>query len=91
VSLRGGFFVGFLAGSVIATLLSKAEKAEAPASEAGTRTRTGVPDPMREARGIIAQVRERAREAMEEARSAAREREEELLRSYDEATRPRSP
>jgi hypothetical protein len=91
--MRVGFFVGFVAAAMISSLFSRPRRAEAP----GTGdTPAGALDEVEaraerareNARGVLQELKERWQEAVAGGREAAREKEEELKRDYEESTRP---
>jgi hypothetical protein len=73
--MRFGFFVGFLIGAAIASLLSMSEQDESPVG-AGS--------------GPLDALKRQAQEAREAARQAAADKEAEMLKDWDE-TRHREP
>jgi hypothetical protein len=77
LGIRKGFFFGFLIGSVAGSVASKPKAAEAPPTTA-VRERREPPV------AIVDRVKRRAAEVMAEARQAAADRENELLRQLDE-------
>ena len=79
MGFRKGFLVGFLFGAVAGSV-SKPATAEAPALD-GEPASTNSP--------AVNRLKGRAAEVMEEARKAAREREEEMQREFDEMRRYR--
>ena len=82
--MRLGFFLGFLIGAAIASVIARAERAETPpASEASQ----GPAPETASTKGAIEQLRQRAQEAMAAAKEAADQTEADMQRQYDQATR----
>jgi hypothetical protein len=82
MSVRSGFFAGFLGASVIAALLAKRKSRKAV-----NQSVDAAPD---EGKGAIADLRRAAREAIDAGRVAAREREQELRQEYEATIRSQS-
>jgi hypothetical protein len=77
--MRMGFFLGFLIGAAVASILSQTRKEDdAPVS-------VTIEDTDRE--GPLDKLRRRAQDAMQAAREAAEEKEREMLRRYEETRR----
>ena len=79
---RLGFFIGFLVGAAVASVISKTERLEAP-EDVGLHTAVGEVEEGSEG-GVLATLRRRAREAIQAAREASGEKEAEMLRAFDE-------
>jgi hypothetical protein len=75
--MRLGFFVGFLIGAAVASLLTQMHEKDAQLSLAPTI------EP--ESPGPVDKLRRRLREAMSEGREAAEEKEAEMLVEFDRA------
>lgn len=76
--MRLGFFIGFLIGAAIATVLSRPERAEAPGEEEAV----AAPTPA-QAEGIVARLKRQSQAARQAAREAAAEKEQEMLRDWE--------
>jgi len=81
MGIRKGFLLGFLFGAVAGSI-SKPSAAEAPALDVESSS-SGSP--------AVNRLKEQAAEVMEEAKKAAREREEEMQREFEEMRRYRRP
>jgi hypothetical protein len=85
-SLRTGFFVGFLGGALASSALSR--EGDEPELTGATEG-DALLDQAEEPRGLLQKLRARVREAVAAGREAAREKEEELRREFEQDTRPR--
>lgn len=82
--MRLGFFIGFLIGAAVASVMSKSERVDTPERD-GLNT-TVVEEEDAGAGGVLGSLRRRAREAVQAAREASDEKEAEMLRNFEETT-----
>jgi hypothetical protein len=91
--VRKGFFLGFLAGSAIASLLLKTRHVEAPETAetpaAGLQPETTTEDAAAAIKARLEAVKKRAEEALQAANEAASEAEQEMRRRYEDMAQPR--
>ena len=83
--MRLGFFVGFLIGAAIASILGKGQREEAPSTPGEAVQR--LTDEASSDGSPLDQLKARLQEAKAAAKEAAAEKESELLRRYNEATK----
>jgi hypothetical protein len=83
MGIRKGFFLGFLAGAAINSLLSRSKRAEAPGLDQAAREGERPASPLRE---TLERIRRHADDAINAAHEAAEEKEAELRRRLYEAT-----
>lgn len=99
MGIRKGLFLGLLAGSAIASALTKKRRAEAPAEGALPQPASDAVHAVGETAGPMAAnplkdtldlVKRRAEEAIDAAHEAQEQTEAELRRQFDEARRKQS-
>ncbi|MPZ48549.1 MAG: hypothetical protein GEU75_04420 [Dehalococcoidia bacterium] len=87
--MRLGFFLGFLIGAAVASVLGKVEHGEAPAvEEAAQKLESEIDAATESPKNALGQLKQHAREAMDAAKEAADEKEAEMRKAFEQSTKP---